>query len=93
MSLKKTDLEKMKGLKINGAMREAGTPARLGNAAAEALSRREQRKLDQARGLIPFAVKLEADLVERVRSLAGERACDINEVVADLLRKGLDAKA
>ena len=47
---------------------------------------------DQARGLVPFAVKLEGDLVKRIHALAQERGVPVNDLVADLLRRGLDAK-
>jgi len=44
--MKKTDLYKNEGLKINGQMRQAGTPDRFGSAAGAAISRRDQRKLE-----------------------------------------------
>ena len=87
--MKKTDLEKNKGMKINSKMKQAGSPARFGKEAAVALDRREQRKLDQALGLVPFAVKLDGDLVRRIQALARERQAGLNEVVAELLKKGL----
>jgi hypothetical protein len=87
--MKKTDLEKMKGLAIEGRMKQVGTPGRFGKDAATALGRREQRKLDQARGLVPFAVKLDGELVKRLNALAQERKAGLNEVVTELLRKGL----
>lgn len=88
--MKKADLEKNKGLKIVGQMRQAGAPGSYGNAAAVGADRREQRRIDQSLGLVPFAVKLNADLVKRVQALAQERQTGINEVVAELLQKGLD---
>lgn len=88
--MKKTDLEKLKGLKIDGQMKRAGTPGRFGAGAADAVtSRREQRERERAQGLVPFAVKLDAELVRRIHSLAQGRQCGLNEVVADLLEKGL----
>ena len=54
--MKKTDLEKNKGLKINSSANRFGTPGRFGKDAGVPLERREQRKLDQALGLVPFAV-------------------------------------
>ena len=68
--MKKTDLEKNKGLKIMGQMRQAGSPSRFGAAAQAVPDRREQRKLDQAAGLVPFAVKLPEALVARLRERA-----------------------
>jgi hypothetical protein len=87
--MKKTDLEKLKGLKIDGRMKHASTPGRFGAAADVATSRREQRERERAQGLVPFAVKLDGELVKRIRSLAQERQCGLNEVVAELLEKGL----
>ena len=56
------------------------------------MDRREQRKRDQALGLVPFAIKLEGELVTQLQSLAQERGIPLNELTADLLRKGLKAK-
>ena len=87
--MKKTDLYKNEGLKINGQMRQAGTPDRFGSAAGAAISRRNQRKLEQAQGLVAFAVKLDGELVKQIHALAASRHMDINETVAALLVKGL----
>ena len=87
--MKKTDLEKLKGLKIDGRMKHAGTPGRFGAAADVATSRREQRERERAQGLVPFAVKLDGELVKRIQALAQEKKVGLNEVVAQLLEKGL----
>ena len=87
--MKRTDLEKNKGLKINSKLKQAGSPDRFGKEAAVVLDRREQRKLDQSLGLVPFAVKLNIDLVNQIQALAQERQTGLNEVVAELLKKGL----
>ena len=89
--MKKTDLYKNLGLKVESRMKQAGIPDRFTQGAA--LDRKEQRKLDQAKGLIPFAVKLDAELVGELRALALSRQCDLNDLVAELLRKGLAAAA
>ena len=89
--MKKTDLDKNKGLKISGKIKQAGTPVRFGKEAGVVADRREQRKLDQAQGLVPFAVKLNGDLVKQVQALAQERQIGLNEVVAELLKKGLES--
>lgn len=92
--MKKTDLEKNKGLKIESRMAASGVPARFGAQAAAvsgAQNRREQRKADQAAGLVPFAVKLNVDLVARLQALAAERKIGMNELVAEVLAKGLEA--
>ena len=89
--MKKTDLEKNKGLKINTSINRFGTPGRYGKDATVPQDRREQRKLDQALGLVPFAVKLDGDLVIQVRALAQARQIGMNELVAELLKKGLES--
>ena len=89
--MKKTDLYKNLALKIENQMKQAGTPDRF--AQGEVLDRKAQRKLDQSQGLIPFAVKLNQDLVNELRTLATEREVDLNSLVAELLRKGLASDA
>lgn len=88
--MKKTDLEKHKGIKINSGANRFGTPGRFGKDAGAVTERREQRKLDQTLGLVPFAVKLNGDLVKQVQALAQARQTGLNEVVAELLKKGLE---
>jgi hypothetical protein len=89
--MKKTDLYKNEGLKINGRMKQAGTPDRFGNAAGAVVSRRDQRKLEQAQGLVAFAVKLDGELVKQVHARAESGQMGLNETVAALLVKGLAA--
>ena len=90
--MKKADLEKSKGKKIDRQISRPATPGRFGPGAAVVVDRREQRKRDQALGLVPFAVKLDGELVKQLHSLAQERQSGLNELVADLLKKGLKAK-
>lgn len=87
--MKRTDLYKNLASKIDRDMKQAGIPDRFGQGAV--LDRKEQRKLDQAKGLIPFAVKIDAQLAEELRKLAETSEGGLNEVVATLLRKGLAA--
>ena len=87
--MKKTDLYKNQGLKINSHMKQAGIPDRFGGAVGVTPDRREQRKLDQALGLVPFAVKLNSELVQQIHALAQTREMSVNEIVAELLNKGL----
>jgi len=91
--MKRTDLEKRNGMKVEGRIKQAGTPDRYGKQAAVALDKRERRKQDQALGLIPFAVKLDSELVKRIHALAQEKQTDVNELVGALLEKALDGKA
>ena len=88
MSLKRTDLAKKLNLKIQGQMQHAAVPNRFAQAAALP-DRRERRKLDQAAGLVPFAVKLNRDLVARLGELAAARQVPLNALVDELLRAGL----
>lgn len=86
--MKRTDLYKNEGLKIAGRIRPFGNSGKPGGVAPVA-DRRLQRRQDQARGLVPFACKLNLDLVAQLRALSLARNADINEVVASLLIKGL----
>lgn len=83
--MKRAGLEKLKAAKLVSDMKQAGPPGQ-----ADRDDRRERRRRDQALGLIPFAVKLDAELVKRIHALAQSREGGVNEVVAELLRKGLE---
>ena len=67
--MKKTGLAKSDAKKLMGKMNTAGS-AGFGNDAAPVVDKREQRKRDQALGLVPFAVKLNSDLVKQLQALA-----------------------
>ncbi|MEC5218048.1 hypothetical protein RCH09_003015 [Actimicrobium sp. GrIS 1.19] len=53
------------------------------------VDRREQRKRDQAAGLVPFAVKLNSALVLQLQAAAKEKNVDLNTLVGDLLAAAL----
>jgi hypothetical protein len=89
--MKRTDLYKNLSAKVENRMKQAGTPERF--AQGVVLDRREQRKLDQAKGLIPFAVKLDAQLAGKLRQLAESRQVSVDELVDELLRKGMATDA
>ena len=90
-AMKKTDLEKLQGKKIAG--QGSGAPAgRYGAGANVPGDKREQRERDREAGLVPFAVKLHADQVREIQALAQSRGVGLNEITAELLRKGLAAK-
>lgn len=91
--MKRTELEKNKALKLMGQMHNAAIPSRFGQGAAGTLDRREQRKLDQAAGLVPFAVKLHQDLVRQLHDRAAQEGVALNELTARLLTAGLGAGA
>ena len=88
--MKKTDLEKLKGKKLAGG--GFGASDRYGKGAADPADRRAQREHDRELGLIPFAVKLHGDLVRDVRARAEAKGMGLNEMTAELLRKGLEGK-
>ena len=90
--MKKADLEKTQAKKIERQISQSPTPPRFGQGAAMGADRREQRKRDQALGLIPFAIKLHGDLVKQLHALAQERGIGLNELTSDLLKKGLKVK-
>ena len=86
--MKLADMYKSKGSKINGNIKPHGVPGKPGAEPAP-LDRREQRKLDQAKGLVAFACKLEGSLINQIRTLAEERKVPLNDLVAELLSAGL----
>lgn len=90
--MKRAELEKSKGKKIDRQMNQSPTPGRFGQGAAVVADRREQRRRDQALGLVPFAIKLEGNLIDQLRALALERGTGLNELVAELLREGMKAR-
>lgn len=89
MSWKKTDLERLKAASITDQLRKSRAPSRYGRESA-IVSRRERRELARAQGLVPFAVKLNGELVRRLHARARERKAPLNDVVAELLEKGLE---
>lgn len=87
--MNKFQLERVKAYKIVGELKQANIAGRQGD--AQAADRREQRKLDQAAGLVPFPLKLSQAYADRLRALAQERGVSTNDIVAELLQKALDA--
>lgn len=90
--LKRADLEKSKGKKIDRQTSKSPIPGRPAIGVTIEVDRREQRKRDQALGLVPFAVKLDGQLIKQLHALAQERAIGINDLTAELLNKALKAK-
>lgn len=88
MSMKISDIAKSKMLKSMGNMKDEAAANRSGQGSAT-VDRREQRKADQAAGLVPFACKLPLELVNALRDAAAKRGVGLNEVVAAVLQKGL----
>jgi len=84
--MKKTGMAKSDAKKLMGKMVAPG--AGFGKA-ADVVDKKEQRKRDQELGLVPFAVKLNGDLVQQLHAQSKERELDMNQLVAELLAKGL----
>ncbi len=88
--MKRTDLAKRDAERLKNEMSAKG--AAYGAAAKPPmLDRREQRDRDRALGLVPFAVKLNSELVQQLQQLSKERDVELNQLVAELLQKGLSA--
>ena len=88
--MKKTDLAKSDANKLMNQMSSKGAAFRAG-ASADMPDRREQRERERALGLVPFAVKLNSELVRELQTQSKERGVELNELVAQLLQKGLSA--
>ena len=88
MSMKKTDLEKNKMMKTMSRMKGAAIPGRFG-VDSVVLDRKEQRKLDQAAGLVPFACKINGELITKLNAAAEKKKISLNELVAELLNNAL----
>lgn len=89
MSMKKTDLEKLKGRKLAAG---ATVPERFGKGSAAMPERRAQRERDREAGLVPFAVKLHGDLVREIQARARARGVGLNEIAAELITRGLKSE-
>ena len=87
--MKRTDLAKADAEKMKNQM--LARNASYGGASSAPVDRREQRERDRALGLVPFACKLNGDLVQQLQTLAKERGVDMNQLVGELLQKGLAA--
>lgn len=88
--MKKADLEKVKGKKIDGG--GFGGTDRYGKGSGVPMDKREQRERDRELGLVPFACKLHGDLVRDIHAAAQVRGVGLNEIAAELLQKGLKSK-
>ncbi|MGH8797390.1 MAG: hypothetical protein ACREXI_10060 [Caldimonas sp.] len=91
MSMKKSDLDKNLGMKIDGKMKTAAIPIRYGQEAGAPLDRREQRRRDAAAGLVPFACKLPGELARELQQRGATHPGGINALMVELLGNGLGA--
>jgi hypothetical protein len=81
----KFELEQNKAFKLANDLKQ-GDRGRPGAGAAK-VDRREQRKQDQAKGLVPFACKLDEKLVKQLKERAEANEGDMGEALAQLLVK------
>lgn len=84
--MKKTDLAKYDAKKLMNKMTVPGTEF---GKAVVTIDKREQRRLDQAAGLVPFATKLNSELVAQLHAQAKEQGTDVGTLVTALLKKAL----
>jgi len=87
--MKRTDLAKRDAERLKNEM--TAKNAAFGATGSTPPDRREQRERDRAAGLVPFAVKLNGELVKQLQATAKERGVELNQLVAELLQKGLAA--
>lgn len=86
--MKKTDLEKNKALKIMGKLNAALPPGRFAGS-APAPDRREQRRLDQAAGLLAYPVKLRQPVISALQARALADGMTVNQVLDKVLTAAL----
>ena len=86
--MKKTGMAKSDAKKLMGKM-AAPNLAGFGNDSTSTVDRREQRKRDQEMGLVPFAVKIDGELVQQLQMLAKSRSMELNALVSEVLTRGL----
>ena len=89
MSMKKSDLARRLESQLEGRRKGTAASARFAEGAALLPDRREQRRIDAAAGLVPFACKLPGDLAATLRERAASHEGGLNALVAALLRQGL----
>jgi len=91
----KFDIEKNKGLKLTNGLKNSGSSTRFGQIAAQPkLDKREQRRLDQEKGLVPFACKLDSELIKQLQEKAEAHEGGMSAVLAELLvAAGLQARS
>ena len=85
--MKKFDLEKNKAKKLMGQLNAPAPGRPVGSAAAP--DRREQRRLDQAAGLVSFPVKLRQPVIDALRARAEADGVPVTELLDTLLAEAL----
>lgn len=88
--MKRTDLEKNAALKLIESTKKGGIAGKYtGSAAVKATDKREQRRLDQEKGLVAFPVKLTQPIIDEINSRASTQNANINDIVISLLQQAL----
>jgi hypothetical protein len=87
VTMKKTELEKRKGLKVTNELRRSGNP--FPRASESEADRRGRRERERTLGLVSFAVKLPQDLVRQMQAEAQARGAALGDLVADWIRRGM----
>nr|WP_245178324.1 hypothetical protein [Cupriavidus sp. AcVe19-1a] len=83
-------MEKNKGLKIANSLKQASAArGGIAGAAGARPDRREQRRLDQEQGLVPFACKLDGTLARRLQALAANHPGGMTGLLNELLTSAL----
>ena len=89
MATKKQDLVRQLESKIESQKKGPNVAGRFGQGAAALVDRKEQRRIDAAAGLVPFACKLPSELTEQLRQRADKHEGGLNGLVAELLQRAL----
>lgn len=87
--MKKADLERLAGLKLDSQMRGKAIPGRFAQGATALPDRKQRRAIDAAAGLVPFACKLPASMTNTLRERADQHEGGINGLMLELLNKAL----
>lgn len=86
--MNKFDLEKNKAKKLMGKT-NAPVPGGRSAGAVTAPDRREQRRLDQAAGLVSFPVKLRQPVIDALRARAEAEGVSMQDLINTLLADAL----
>lgn len=89
MATKKQDLVRQLESKIESQKKGPNVAGRFGQGAAALVDRKEQRRLDAAAGLVPFACKLPSELTEQLRQRADKHEGGLNGLMTELLKRAL----
>jgi len=89
MATKKQDLVRQLESKIESQKKGPNVTGRFGQGAAALVDRKEQRRIDAAAGLVPFACKLPSELTEQLRQRADKHEGGLNGLMAELLQRAL----